>query len=80
MKNDFQLFYHFHVRAHLFISAWPILGYFLVHFFMIFRQNCHKSLKVVISCHFEYFYSFLVQSLSGGGVTFNFWPFFKSTH
>ena len=78
MKKDFQLFYCFHVTALLFTSAGPILGHFLVHFdgFSPKLPEIAKfSLKIVIFCHFEYFFTFLVQNpLPGGRATLNFWP------
>ena len=87
MKNDFQLFYCFHVTALLFMSSRAISGHFLAHLLSFFVKNPRnrKSFDDYdFFGHFEYFYGFLVQHSvrgrrGGGGGTFHFWPIFKST-
>ena len=52
------------------MSARPILGYFLPIFdgFSSKLPEIAKfSLKIVVSCHFEYFFIFLVQNSVRGG-------------
>ena len=60
----------------LFMSAWPILGHFLAHF-LCFSSKLPEiakfSLKIVIFCHFEYFFTFFMQiSVPGWGWGGNF--------
>ena len=60
MKIFFQLFYCFHVRTLLFMSAQPILVHLLAHFNGS-HQNCQKSrifAETLYFLSFEYFYRF----------------------
>ena len=71
------------MTALLFRSARPILGHFLPIFdgFSSKLPDITKfSLKIVIFCHFEYFYTFLVQNSERGGATFKFWPILADFH
>ena len=84
-KNDIQLFYYFHVKALLFMSARPILGDFQPIFYGFLSKLSEIvkfSLKIMIFCNFEYFCSYLMQNSvwGGGGATFNFQPILSDIH
>ena len=75
-QNNLSAAKSFDELRYLFMSAQPVLGYFLAYFYGFsskLPEMANFSLKIIIFCHFEYFFIFLVQN-SVQGATFNFRP------
>ena len=81
MKKEFSIVLLFSRDSPLFMSVWPNLGHFLATFVFSSKllEIAKYSLKIVIFCHFEYFFTLLVQN-SVRGATFNFRPILADFH